>query len=322
MLEGMAGGERLALPDIEVEKAALALERTFVQRWDIHARQLDDGRYICVHKPLNNNHLAAHLRGEITLGTYVLTAKSKARFIVMDADDDREFDDLLRLSRSIKVDEVPVHLELSRRGGHLWIFFERPVPGKDAREFGMGFMKAYRIDGVELFPKQDRLSGGPGSLVRMPFGVHRLTGERYGFITPDGEPLAPTMLDQIQMLSSHESVSKGIIDSYRQHSLSLSPKAILDSPESPRETLSDRIKDSITVLEFVSRYVDLKPVGSGAIGLCPFHEDHNPSFGVNDKGNYWHCFAGCGGGSVIDFWMKWRGCEFTEALIELAGLLD
>ena len=31
-----------------------------------------------------------------------------------------------------------------------------------------------------------------------------------------------------------------------------------------------------------------------------------------------NCFAGCGSGSVIDFWMKWKGCEFTEAVKELA----
>ena len=54
------------------------------------------------------------------------------------------------------------------------------------------------------------------------------------------------------------------------------------------------------VLEFGGRYVDLKPTKNGAIGRCPFHDDHRPSFGVNAEGNYWHCFAGCGGGSVID----------------------
>ena len=86
-------------------------------------------------------------------------------------------------------------------------------------------------------------------------------------------------------------------------------------------TLSERIKASVTVLEFVSRYVELKPVGSGAIGLCPFHDDHNPSFGVNDAENYWHCFAGCGGGSVIDFWMRWRKCDFGPAVKELARMV-
>ncbi|MHA2380553.1 MAG: CHC2 zinc finger domain-containing protein [Candidatus Thorarchaeota archaeon] len=85
--------------------------------------------------------------------------------------------------------------------------------------------------------------------------------------------------------------------------------------------VSEKIKSSVTVLEFVSQYVDLKPTGSGAISLCPFHDDHRPSFGVNDEGNYWHCFAGYGGGSVIDFWMNWRECDFTTAIKELAEML-
>jgi DNA primase len=86
-------------------------------------------------------------------------------------------------------------------------------------------------------------------------------------------------------------------------------------------TLSERIKASVAVLEFVSQYVDLKPTASGAVGLCPFHDDHHPSFGVNEEGNYGNCFAGCGGGSVIDFWMKWRGCDFTIAGRELSKMV-
>jgi DNA primase len=85
--------------------------------------------------------------------------------------------------------------------------------------------------------------------------------------------------------------------------------------------VSEKIKASVTVLEFVSQYIDLKPTPGGAIGLCPFHDDHHPSFGVNEAGNYWNCFAGCGGGSVIDFWIKWRGCDFTMAIRELAEML-
>jgi DNA primase len=70
----------------------------------------------------------------------------------------------------------------------------------------------------------------------------------------------------------------------------------------------------VTVPESVSQYVDPKPTRSGAIGLRLFHDDNQPSFGVNDEGNCWHCFSGCGGGSMIDFWMKWQGCDFTTAV--------
>jgi DNA primase len=47
----------------------------------------------------------------------------------------------------------------------------------------------------------------------------------------------------------------------------------------------------------------------------------NPSFSVNTKENYWHCFSGSGGGSVIDFWMKWNNLDFIEATNDLAERL-
>ncbi|MBA3533347.1 MAG: hypothetical protein H0T73_15610, partial [Ardenticatenales bacterium] len=84
------------------------------------------------------------------------------------------------------------------------------------------------------------------------------------------------------------------------------------------ETLSAQIKRSVSVRSLVSRYVDLSPSG---VGYCPFHEDDCPSFAVNDAGNYWHCFAGCGGGSVIDFWMKKHKCDFRTAVAQLAHLM-
>jgi hypothetical protein len=97
--------------------------------------------------------------------------------------------------------------------------------------------------------------------------------------------------------------------------------AVTEPPEELTGTLSERIKASVTVLEFVSQYVDVKPTASGAVGLCPFHDDHHPSFGVNSEGNYWNCWAGCGGGSVIDFYIKWRKCDFASAIRELAEML-
>jgi DNA primase len=79
-------------------------------------------------------------------------------------------------------------------------------------------------------------------------------------------------------------------------------------------------------MEFVGRYVNLRPNEGGALGLCPFHDDQHPSFGVNEKGNYWHCFAGCGGGSIIDFWSLWRkknGLDpsFVATITDMAELL-
>ncbi len=72
----------------------------------------------------------------------------------------------------------------------------------------------------------------------------------------------------------------------------------------------------------ISHWTKAEKAESGCVSFFSlFHDDHHASFGVNDEGNYWHCFAGCGGGSVIDFWMKWRKCDFTTVVRELAKVL-
>jgi hypothetical protein len=47
---------------------------------------------------------------------------------------------------------------------------------RDARSSGRGLLAAHQGEGVELYPKQDQIADGPASLIRMPSGVHRLTG--------------------------------------------------------------------------------------------------------------------------------------------------
>src|SRR5215467_4110069 len=51
-----------------------------------------------------------------------------------------------------------------------------------------------------------------------------------------------------------------------------------------------------------------------ATGLCPFHDDQNPSFSVNLETGLWCCHAGCGGGDVFSFVMRRNGLSFAEAV--------
>lgn len=208
-------GEReRPLGEYELSRPAMVLAKRFVQRWDIYARQLNDGRYICVHEPLNVEHLCAHLRGEITLGAYCLDQKNKARFMVFDADDEEGLHQLIQLNSQLAQNGYPSYLESSRRGGHLWFFFEKPISGREARLFGRGILEESGMEGIELFPKQDRLSQGPGSLIRMPFGIHRVTGLQYGFITPQRKPLAPSIREQIHTFSTPQTISELMIKAY------------------------------------------------------------------------------------------------------------
>lgn len=301
----------------ELEPLAAGLAHTFINRWDIHARQMDDGSYICIHSPLVSAHLVAHLRGEITLGAYLLDPSSYAKYIVFDADSEAQLNHLASASASLAERGVPSYLEASRRGGHLWLFFAHPVPGSEARRFGRSLSEHYHLTDIELYPKQDQAKDGPGSLIRLPFGIHRKTGRRYGFLTPSLQPLPMAPKEQLRLLSSHETVPDAFSHAIPQAS-SQAAKRLPGGVERLTDPLSTRIKDSISVLDFVSRYVDLSASGRGH---CPFHDDQHASFAVNAEKNYWACFAGCGGGSIIDFWMKYQHCDFKTAVRELASML-
>ncbi len=305
-----------------VIEAAELLGKTFIQRRDIFASQLEDGRYVAIKQPLTERHLTLHLKGHITLGAYMLAPDSTARMMALDSDADNGLLDLANLSFELEKEGIPSYLETSRRGGHLWFFFEQPHEGERVRAFGKGVLRHHGLEGVELYPKQDRLYGGPGSLIKLPFGIHKKSGQRYPFIRRDGSWLAPTVREQIQVLSAHQTVPEAIFGAYVTNELE-KQKRHVPRPSGTIYASNDieRVKKTIPLIDFISAFVDLRPVASGAVGRCPFHDDEHPSFGVNKEGNYWQCFSGCGSGSIIDFWMKWKGIDFPQAVDELVDLL-
>ncbi|OGD07674.1 hypothetical protein A2899_02930 [Candidatus Amesbacteria bacterium RIFCSPLOWO2_01_FULL_49_25] len=298
-----------------IEKINIASEfaKNFVQRWDLKAIQRKDGSYLSIKHPLTHDDILDHLKGEITLGAYVLNPDSMAHFTVMDADDETNFSGLIGVSMVLMARKIPSYIEESRRGGHLWMFFD-PMDGWKARSLGNTIAEKFGVT-CEVFPKQDKLGEGPGSLIRLPFGVHQKTGKRYGFIDRTGNPLAPTLLEQLKILSYPEKVQLSDVESY------LPTKKPVNLPGNSIQegsgTSWSQIKEKINIKDFIGQYVELRSSGGGAMGKCPFHDDTHNSFGVNEKGNYWHCFAGCGGGSVIDFYMKLKGVDFKTAVEDL-----
>ena len=322
----MSGKERLPAK-AEVTELVTALGERFIHRWDMYPQQLGDGRYRAVKKPLQQDHLYAHLRGEMTLGAYVLDEQSRSDFLILDADDDPDWRRLQGVAWALKEMDGTTYLERSRRGGHLWLFLDEALSGRDLRQFGRGLLAHFGIENIELFPKQDKLSTGPGSLIRLPFGVHQKSGRRYGFYTTDGEPLAPTLREQIMALRAPETMTEAVFERFRDIGIASQKKTpLIPSPTRvPRpldggegKHLSTQIKEAISVRQFVLRYLELTPKGTG---LCPFHDDNTASFSVNDENNFWHCFA-CGeGGSIIDFWMQMQDCDFTTAVRDLRDML-
>jgi len=64
---------------------------------------------------------------------------------------------------------------------------------------------------------------------------------------------------------------------------------------------------------------------SEALGLCPFHDDHNPSMNVNVETGLYHCHACDAGGDIFSFYMRVKEVDFPTALKEIgemAGVVE
>jgi len=136
-----------------------------------------------------------HLEGEITIGLYAINpVTQRSKWVAIDADYPSAIEDLLRLQYSLLQDKVEAALEMSKRGGHLWVFMERPALARECRiyiynlavKIGMRIKGMGLSEGIEIFPKHDELREGEfGNAIRGPLGIHRGAGRRYWFYGAD-----------------------------------------------------------------------------------------------------------------------------------------
>jgi hypothetical protein len=179
-------------------------EDCFARQWANRAE--GKSGYVPERRPFGSAELEEHLAGRKTYGIYLLQSDARVHTAVLDADlgmkfrrpkltaDDRRA--VLRerhfmMRRIIEVSGQagarPLIEFSGGKGFHFWYFFEPPAAAGEARRFldrvrgsVAGDLQAFDI---EVFPKQDALSGkGLGNLVKLPLGLHRLTGKRSFFI--------------------------------------------------------------------------------------------------------------------------------------------
>jgi DNA primase len=81
----------------------------------------------------------------------------------------------------------------------------------------------------------------------------------------------------------------------------------------------ERVRDAVDFEEIVGARTELRKAGVRRLqGLCPFHDERTPSFGIDPVEKLYHCF-GCGvGGDVFSFVMETEGLDFAGALEMLA----
>ncbi len=79
--------------------------------------------------------------------------------------------------------------------------------------------------------------------------------------------------------------------------------------------LIDEVKSKNDIVDVIGSYINLNDKNKA---LCPFHDDHSPSFSVHPDKQIYKCFS-CGeSGNVITFVEKFLGITFQEAIKILA----
>jgi hypothetical protein len=183
----------------------------FSGREDCFARQWVDRKenrqgYVPVHRPLEIADVEDHLKGRRTYGIYLMHSDATVKLAVLDVDLKPEY-----RNKQLKKDQKDVlrreihylftHVqELSREAGieplaefsgskgyHFWYFLKHRIPPASTRSLLAAIAAALNPDltslSIEVFPKQDRPTGqGLGNLVKLPLGIHRLTGKPSYFV--------------------------------------------------------------------------------------------------------------------------------------------
>jgi hypothetical protein len=241
-----------------------------------------------------------HLEGEITIGLYAIHPRTqRSKWVAIDADYARAMEDLLHLQYALAGDKVEAALEMSKRGGHLWIFLARPLLARECRIYicnlalrlGLPIKGAGLAEGIEIFPKQDELREGEfGSAIRGPLGIHRGAGRRYWFYGADQD-----LEKQIAYLNRLRKVSEQQLRSLIAGK-TLPAEFERRHPEPAEFIRSNSSGHGFRILEHVGK---VRKVGRNYVTRCPScaqagqdRAGDNLAILIEDPRKYL-CWAGC-----------------------------
>lgn len=81
----------------------------------------------------------------------------------------------------------------------------------------------------------------------------------------------------------------------------------------------ERVRDGVDFVELVSARTELRRAGPRSYqGLCPFHEERTPSFGIDPVQKVYYCFGCQASGDLFTFVQDTEGVDFKGALELLA----
>jgi len=245
--------------------------------------------------------LRCHLEGEITIGLYAINpATQRSKWVAIDADYNGAMEDLLKLQYYLLEDGVDAALEMSKRGGHLWIFMAKPALARDCRIYiynlalrlGVQIKAAGPAEGIEIFPKHDELRPGEfGNAMRGPLGIHRGAHRRYWFYGADYD-----LEKQMAYLNRLRKISEEQLRAF------IAGKTLPPEFERKRPS-SNEVLHSLPATGREFRILDhvgnVRKVGRNYVTRCPSCAEtgrdrggDNLAISIEDPRKY-RCWAGC-----------------------------
>ncbi len=82
--------------------------------------------------------------------------------------------------------------------------------------------------------------------------------------------------------------------------------------------LIKEVRSASNIVDVISSYLPLVKKGKNYFGVCPFHDDNNPSMSVSEDKQIYKCFSCGASGNVFNFVMDYEKIDFKSALYLLA----
>ena len=240
-----------------------------------------------------------HLAGELTAGLYAINPETQcSKWVAIDADYEGAYRDLRTLKWELEQDGVHAIVEMSRRGAHLWILCEHPLPARLCRIYIYSLALRLevpikgtfkQVDGIEVFPRQDEIGAAEyGNAIRGPLGIHRANMHRYWF-----EDAPSNLADQLTYLRSVKRLTAAELEAFTR-GLSI-PESVCSRPAMEVAPSGTR-QPGFQILQYVK--VRFKRSGNYWT-QCPSCAQQgrdrardNLAISVADP-RYYKCWAGC-----------------------------
>jgi hypothetical protein len=254
-------------------------------------------------KPLSltNDTIGRHLEGELTLGLYAINpATQRCKWLAIDADYKGAMEDLVKLQYHLSEDEVQAALEMSKRGGHLWVFLQTPLLARECRIYvynlalrlGLPVKGAGLAEGIEVFPKHDELRPGEfGNAIRGPLGIHRGANRRYWFYGADYD-----LEKQMAYLKRLRKVAEKELRRFIAGKTM--PADLVRQPFSP-ETAAPPAEPGRPEFRILDHVGNVRKVGRNYVTRCPScaeagHDRSGDNLAIRiDDPRFYKCWAGC-----------------------------